>query len=307
MFLGNLFLKLTRYGLFYSYFDYEHHFFSRPANCTMNKKGSGNMAILLPHIEDSNSTFYIPPKGEYSHFLDETHYAEKVREWGLCTTKEVKKEFWFKDKSQQRLVTIKGYESFGVTAEYNTLVIEFQDGKLSCIHPAYLKEMQSASFGKEIRAQDETGSHEVTVTKPIPKVDAQLPVPASSSKPKEAKPAKEKKAKAAKLVLPEEKVHFTARIKQFAMSWNHFNEENDEVVVLENVRIEQDDPIEIELAWCAHSKTLKKFELNPGETLEFDGKIVKKSLPKGKDVEEEDLRLDVPIPFKINNPSKIVK
>ncbi|MEH7385703.1 hypothetical protein V7147_09880, partial [Bacillus sp. JJ1521] len=94
------------------------------------------------------------------------------------------------------------------------------------------------------------------------------------------------KEKAPKIELPLDKVHFTASVKQFALTWNHFNEENDEVVVLENVVIQQEGPIDIGLAWCSHSKTLKKLELEPGNNLEFDAKIVKKKLAKGKDVEE---------------------
>lgn len=280
------------------------------------------MAVLLPHMEDSHLTTYIPPKGEYEVFQNETHYTEKLKEWGLSATK---KEFWFKSRTHQRLITIVGYEVFGATSEYNTLVIKFQDGNLSCIQPAYLKEMQSSNFGKEIRvpadgndtkaveaestdavelsetnvnsvsqAMVEVVTEDVTQTPPAPK----------ETKPKAAKPKQEKPAK---LVLPEEKVHFSGSVKQFALSWNHFNEENDEVVVLENVRIEQDEPVEVGLAWCAHSKTLKKFELSPGDQLEFDGKIVKKSLPKGKDVEDEALLLEVSVPYKINNPSKLVK
>jgi hypothetical protein len=269
------------------------------------------MAILLPHIEDSQSTNYIPPKGDYEVFQNESHYAEKVKEWGLSSTKEVKKEFWFKDRTHQRLVTIVGYETFGATSEYNTLIIKFQDGNLSCIHPAYLKEMQSSSFGKESLIQSDGATPKLEVTETVPEMetkDAEV-VPANSpvSKESKPKPAKEKKEKPAKLVLPEDKVHFTGRVKQFALSWNHFNEENDEVIVLENVKIDQEEPIEVGLAWCAHSKTMKKFELSLGEELEFDGKIVKKSLPKGKDVEDETLLLEVSVAYRINNPSKIVK
>ncbi|KAA0549118.1 hypothetical protein FZW96_04180 [Bacillus sp. BGMRC 2118] len=250
-------------------------------------------------MEEKDQTFYIPPSGEFEIFQDEDHYAEKVRDWGLSTTKEVKKEFWYKDRTHQRLVTIKGYEVFGDTLEQNTLVIEFQDGNLSCIHPAYLKEMQSSSFGKELIKLDEDATEKVpqTVTKEK-----------TSTSTTGAKPVtKAKKEKPAKLVLPEEKVHFTAKVKQFALSWNHFNEENDEVVVLEDVRIEQDEPIDVGLAWCSHSKTLKKFELAAGQEIEFDGKIVKKSLPKGKDVEDESLLLEVSALYKVNNPSKLIK
>ena len=57
------------------------------------------MAITLPHIEDSNSTTYFPPKGDYETFVDDSHYAEKVKEWGLSTTKEVKKQFWYKERN----------------------------------------------------------------------------------------------------------------------------------------------------------------------------------------------------------------
>lgn len=66
------------------------------------------MAIILPHIEDSSLTHYIPPKGEYVTFQNEDHYEQMVREWGLSTTREVKKQFWYKENTYQRLVTIAG-------------------------------------------------------------------------------------------------------------------------------------------------------------------------------------------------------
>ncbi|MEQ2525308.1 hypothetical protein WMO40_01240 [Bacillaceae bacterium CLA-AA-H227] len=259
------------------------------------------MANALPHIEDSNKTTYLPPVGTNETFADEEDYAEKVREWGLSTTKEVKKQFWYKEATFQRQVTIIGYQTYGKTDDYYTVIIEFEDGNLSCIHPAYLKEMQSPSFTKLVTSESENSPTETVPTKTVEEKAAP-----AEPKTKEAKPKKEKKEKPKKIELPEDKVHFTAVVKQFAYSWNHFNEENDEVVVLENVRIEQEDPIDIGLAWCSHSKTLKKFELSPGVSLEFDGKIVKKKLPSGKDVEEEFIISD-PVPYKINNPSKIVK
>ncbi|MBP2239832.1 hypothetical protein J2Z40_000385 [Cytobacillus eiseniae] len=249
------------------------------------------MAITLPHIEDANRTTYLPPQREFERFTDEAHYAEKVREWGLSAAKDVKKEFWYKDKDHQRLVTIIGYEEYGPTGEFNTIVVEFLDGHLTCIHPAYLKEMQAASFGKAPITNVEASPP------PVKKVAAQ-PVAVKKETPIKEKPTK--------IVLPEEKVHFTATVKQFALSWNHFNEENDEVVVLENVMIHEENSLEVGLAWCAHSKTLKKFELQPGEKLEFDGKIVKKKLPSGKEIEEEFI-VAVPVSYKINNPSKIKK
>ncbi|MDF0727627.1 hypothetical protein PY093_13115 [Cytobacillus sp. S13-E01] len=263
------------------------------------------MAITLPHIEDSNRTLYLPPKGDFEIFTDDSHYTEKVREWGLSTTKEVKKQFWYKEATHQRLVTIKGYEVYGAGNDSNTIIIEFQDGNLSCIHPAYLKEMQSPSFGKAITFSGDKEAHVEKESPSIPTPTKESKTAVTEAKTTEMK-EKVKKEKPAKLDLPLEKLHFTATVKQFALSWNHFNEEHDEIVVLENVIIEQENPIEVGLAWCSHSKTLKKFELAPGEMLEFDGKITKKKLPKGKDVEEEFI-VEEPVLYKVNNPSKIKK
>jgi len=279
------------------------------------------MIIQRPQLEQSELTKYIPPKGDYETFRDNDHYKEKLKEWGLSSAREAKKEFWYKDRNYQRMVTIKGYETYGNAMDINTLVIEFQDGNLTCIHPAYLKEMQQSSFGKEslltfdeketaapeLKIGDGEGSafegnlfaENTTETPPVKKET----VP-KAAKVKEPKP---KKAKAPKLELPADKVHFTATVKQFALVYNPFNEENDEVVVLENVQVvSEENPLEIGLAWCSHSKTLKKFELAIGDSLEFDGKVAAKKLGKGKEVEEEFL-VDVPVLYKVNNPSKIVK
>lgn len=263
------------------------------------------MAIKLAQIEDSTLTNYLPPKGEFITFSDEAHYEEKVREWGLSSTREVKREFWFKESTYQRLVTIKGYEEYGQTGEYNTIIIEFQDGNLSCIHPAYLKEMQSPSFVKAYgteAAPSTTNEKENSITTKVENTSDTVAKPD-----KTIKKNTDKKTTQPKISLPEDKVHFKAKVKQFALTWNHFNEENDEVIVLENVVIDQEESIEIGLAWCSHSKTLKKFELVPGEMLEFDGKIVKKKLAKGKDIEDEAFLIEEAVPYKINNPSKIKK
>ncbi|CAH2715215.1 hypothetical protein BACCIP111895_02399 [Neobacillus rhizosphaerae] len=271
-------------------------------------------------LEQTGKTQYIPPKGDYETFRDEDHYKEKLKEWGLSSAKEAKKEFWYKDRNNQRHVTIKGFETYGGAGDINTLVIEFQDGNLSCIHPAYLKEMQQSSFGKEslLTVEDKepltTASEKPAALEPKSTAveetettkDMKSPRKEAAPKPAKAKEPKAKKEKAPKLELPAEKVHFTASVKQFALTYNPFNEENDEVVVLENVQIVQENPIDIGLGWCSHSKTLKKFELSQGDSLEFDGKVTAKKLAKGKDVSEEFV-VDVAVLYKINNPSKIVK
>lgn len=66
------------------------------------------------------------------------------------------------------------------------------------------------------------------------------------------------------------------------MTYNPFNEENDEVVILENVQIVQEPPLELGFAWCSHSKTLKKFELVAGIYLNSMEKLQRKSCQKEK-------------------------
>jgi hypothetical protein len=168
--------------------------------------------------------------------------------------------------------------------------------------------MQSSSFGREsmLQVEEKDFSTPEQVTETQVKEGVPEPKPAVQSEPKKPKATKPKKEKEPKIELPADKVHFTASVKQFALTYNPFNEENDEVVVLENVQVIEEPPIEIGLAWCSHSKTLKKFELAPGDQLEFDGKVTKKKLAKGKDVEEEFI-IDTAVLYKVNNPSKIVK
>jgi hypothetical protein len=244
---------------------------------------------------------YIPPTGEFEVFRDKEHYKQKVKEWGLSSAKE---EFWYKERDFQELVTIKGYQIYGNTDEFNTVIIEFSDGNQTCIHPAYLKEMQQSSFGKENMWEEGNNPENGTLKeKDSAESKTQEPKKADSKK---SESKMQKKEKTAKLDLPTEKVHFSASVKQFAMTYNSFTEENDEVVILENVQIHQEPPINIDYAWCSHSKTLKKMELVIGDNLEFDGKITTKKLTKGKDAPEE-FAFTITVPYKINNPSKLVK
>jgi hypothetical protein len=96
------------------------------------------------------------------------------------------------------------------------------------------------------------------------------------------------------LDLPGEKVHFTATVKEFTAKMNHFTGEEDEVILLENVKVTTEPELTIGDAWCGYSKTLKKAELEEGDAIEFDGKVVDKKYNKE-------------IRYKINNPSKLVK
>ncbi|WP_110927897.1 hypothetical protein [Bacillus massiliglaciei] len=229
----------------------------------------------------------IPPKGNFIRFMDEEHYIEKGIEWKLFTGRSVKKELLYKNGHIHKKVKAAGYEQYGDGQD--TIVIEFEDGSLSCIHPAYLKEMQSKNFGKELLSGEGKEKAES-----VSDVSPDTPEPSKVIPEKKGKEKPKKNKKQPKLDLPAEKVHFKASVKEFSAKMNHFTGEEDEVILLEKVEIVTEPLLNIGDAWCSLSKTLKKLELEEGNELEFDGKIVEKKYNKE-------------IIYKINNPSKIVK
>ena len=60
------------------------------------------------------------------------------------------------------------------------------------------------------------------------------------------------------------------------------------------MKVEGEQEIEVGDAWCSFSENVKEAEIEVGDELEFDGKIIEKKFNK-------DIR------FKINNPSKLTK
>ncbi|WP_349728326.1 hypothetical protein [Peribacillus frigoritolerans] len=238
---------------------------------------------------------YIAPKGEYIPFLDDTDYIAKGLEWKLFTARSVKRELLYKSGSFQAKVKLAGYEQYGNGLD--TVVVEFENGKLSCIHPSYLKEMQSNSFGKELLSgpvsETSADSSETEQVMEAPITENSDPLSAEQKKAKTKTNTKKATAKP-KLDLPGEKVHFTATVKEFTAKMNHFTGEEDEVILLENVKVTTEPALTIGDAWCGYSKTLKKAELEEGDAIEFDGKVVDKKYNKE-------------IRYKVNNPSKLVK
>jgi hypothetical protein len=218
----------------------------------------------------------IPPKGEFIVFNEEADYEEKGREWGLFN-KTVKRDFLYKEREELQTVTIAGYEVHG---KHNTLVVCFPNGALSCIHPVFLKEMQSPTFGKTDFLETE-----------MPEIEA-APVEEKPKKPEKIKKETKKETKA-KVVLPEEKVKGTAVIKGFAAKYNPFTESDDEVVLFENTILQLEEPLELGNSWCSYSKTLKKQELAEGINIQFEAKLAAKKFDK------ETL-------YKINNPKIIL-
>ncbi|MFH5182447.1 hypothetical protein ACHHV8_07285 [Paenibacillus sp. TAB 01] len=260
----------------------------------------------------------------YHAFADETALIEKCKEWGLLTEKASKaKAFFYKRKGMSLACSIVGF------VDQMTAVIEFENKQRHCIHPSYLKEMQAANYGQKLASAAEeatvsaSAAAEPAESEAAANSETQAPAaaaakdeePASDAslgeasqleaaaivEPADAEPAAEapakgkaKKEKAAKLVLPEGKVTMTATVQEFTTVPNHFSDSDDEVIIYEAVSIAE-PAAEVGLAWSSHSATLKKLELNVGDTITFEGKIVAKKLTKH------------PVPYKINNPAKIQK
>lgn len=257
------------------------------------------MANDLPLKEESNLTHYIAPKGHFNVFSDDLEnderYIEKTREWGL-NKKQIKTEFWYKGKDYKRKVKIKGYQVSG-PFEYNTAIVEFEDGNLSCIMPAYLKEMQGSNFGKEqvdqIKKVKSTNPRGKVVKGGIAKGEA-LIAKASAEDVPETFMEKKRTKKEEKIDLPTDKVHFRAKVKEFSTKFNHFADRDDEVILYEDVKVTGESSINVGEAWSGLSKKLEGLELQEGDLLEFDAKIVSKKFNKE-------------ILYKVNNPSKIKK
>jgi len=245
-------------------------------------------------------SFVIEPPPLFIEFDNEAEQLEKCKEWGLLSEKATKnKTFYYKGNGMNEPCRIIGY------VDRMTAVIEFDNKRQHCIHPSYLKEMQASTYGQRYGArtdaeEDSGAPEEAEVAAPVP-ADEETPaaaiVPGVEPEPKAAEPAKAKaaKGKSKKIELPEEKVKMTATVKEFTTVPNHFSDTDDEVVIYEAVTILEPEPIELGDAWSSYSATLKKLELDVGDAIAFEAKVIAKKLTKH------------PVPYKINNPSKIQK
>lgn len=236
----------------------------------------------------------------YNTFEDETEQLEQCKEWGLLSEKAAKtKAFFYKGNGMNLPCGIVGY------VDKMTAVIEFDNKQLHCIHPSYLKEMQAANYSQRGAGAADATEAEVLELEALQEdapvaVEANVEATAEASveevkkAPKEPKKEKAKKEKAPKLELPEDKVKMIATVKEFTTVPNNFSDTEDEVVIYEAVSMTEPE-MEIGEAWSSHSATLKKLELEIGDKLSFECKIVAKKLSKH------------PIPYKINNPAKLQK
>ncbi|MCQ6561186.1 hypothetical protein [Paenibacillus mendelii] len=261
--------------------------------------------------------FIIEPN-TYNAFENEAEQLEKCKEWSLLSEKASKtKTFYYKGSGANLTCSIVGYVDSMIA------VIQFDNNQLHCIHPSYLKEMQAANYGQrpslsaDKSAETEGGDLDSQQNEAAAVEAAKLDEPATeaAAAPKGSQPTAEtpdrvasategpkaveapkgKTKRAPKLQLPEGKVKMIATVQEFTTVPNHFADEDDEVVIYEAVSITEEPETEVGLAWSSHSATLKKQELEIGDIITFEAKIAAKKLTKH------------PVPYKINNPSKIQK
>lgn len=257
-------------------------------------------------------------------FESEDELIERCKEWNLLSGSATRpKTYQYKRQGLSLPCEIVGF------VDNQTVVIQFENKQHHCIHPAYLKEMQTASFGQRgfsaVEAKTEDGQEEgleLVMEAEAEEASGEGTAPgvevhgehglgesgvaevsagsasgagsAASAKPAAAdsKPPKPAAKKKAAVQLPEDKLKITAVVKEFTTVPNHFSDNDDEVIIYEGITIEGHD-LPIEEVWSSHSATLKKLELKEGDLLSCEAKIVAKKLTQH------------PLKYKINNPSKL--
>ncbi|MEK3717140.1 hypothetical protein [Paenibacillus sp. FSL R7-0333] len=255
-------------------------------------------------------------------FESEDERIERCKEWNLLPGSATRvKTYLYKRQGLTLPCEIIGF------VDNQTVVVQFENKQQHCIHPAYLKEMQTASFGQraqaaaDARSEDpaEAAGEELLENQPVEEVRGEADVEGAGSAgaaggdtaersesgiaaegvsatetaapaEKLRKPAASKKKPA--LQLPEDKLKVTAVVKEFTTVPNHFSDNDDEVIIYDNVAIEGHE-LAIDEVWSSHSATLKKLELKEGDPVSFEAKIVAKKLSQH------------PVKYKINNPSKM--
>lgn len=277
--------------------------------------------------------FWITPAG-YTVFEDESEVLDKCRAWGLVTPKATKmKTFFHKGTGKNIACEVVGYVD-DITAviklttgelhlihpsylkemqaaSYGTRV-SLASGELAEVETTQDSEVnEEANVAAE--ATQVTGTPEETTAsedeslepstgsqqakKPLEGI-VDISFPPEEDLEQDSKPVlketKVKKPKQPKLELPTEKVRMSAKVAEFTTVPNHFSESEDEVIIYEEVKVIEPELL-IGEAWSSHSATLKKLELEVGDLLTFDAKVVAKKLTKH------------PVAYKINNPAKIQK
>lgn len=225
---------------------------------------------------------------QYTAFKNEDEAMDFCKDWGLLPQKAAKqKEYRYKGQNMDVACKIVGY------ADLVFAVIQIGE-QLHNIHPSYLREMQTSQYGKGKPEEDnellEPELEELALEEKVEIKQTKKPAEKKEKKPVE-KPAKE-----APITLPEGKLSFDATVSQFASVPNPFSDTDDEVIIFEPASFSyENEVVVLESAWTSHGTGMKKLELQIGDKLIFEAKVVAKKLNKH------------PVKYKLNNAAKIIK
>jgi hypothetical protein len=249
-------------------------------------------------------TQWVVPE-HYTAFENEDQAISFCKDWGLLPQKATKQKLYrYKGQNMDVPCEIVGY------ADLVFAVIQIGE-QLHNIHPSYLREMQTGQYGKSKPEEDveviegDVVESELVDTNLVetewtndegsPAVKKADKAEVKKTEKKEKKTT-EKPAKEAPITLPEGKVNVEATVIEFASVPNPFSETDDEVIIFEQVSfLVNDETAALESAWSSHSNAFKKLELQIGDKLAFEAKLVPKKLSKH------------PVKYKINNAAKISK
>jgi hypothetical protein len=227
---------------------------------------------------------------QYTAFENEEQAMDFCKNWGLLPQKSAKqKEYRYKGQSMDVACEIIGY------ADLVFAVIRIGE-QLHNIHPSYLREMQTGQFGKGKPEEEGESEDSEEIIEDLNDL-AIKPVKQEQKtvEKKEKKPV-EKAAKETPITLPEGKLIFEATVSQFASVPNPFSDTDDEVIIFEPASFSIDnETVVLESAWTSHGTGMKKLELQIGDKLVFEAKVVAKKLNKH------------PVKYKLNNAAKISK
>lgn len=239
---------------------------------------------------------------QYTTFENEEQAVEFCKNWGLLPQKATKQKLYkYKGQNMDVPCEIIGY------ADLVFAVIQVGDN-LHNIHPSYLREMQTAQYGK-IKPEEELeetadyldADSSLVASEIIDDLDLAVLTEFEDVKPAIKKASKEKKivekpAKEVPLTFKDEKVSITATAAEFATVPNPFSDTDDEVIIFQQVSYLSDgETITLESAWSSHSNAFKKEAVQIGDQFTFEAKLVPKKLSKH------------PVKYKINNAAKITK
>lgn len=221
-------------------------------------------------------------------FSSEDELIDRCKEWNLLSNTATKpKTYLYKGYGLTLPCEIVGY------VDNMTVVVQFENKQQHCIHPSYLKEMQTAGFGQR-GATASDSADPVDMLELSDDVEEEIVEVVEVAKVAKEIPKKPAKAKKQVVELPEDKLQMTAIVKEFATVPNHFSDNDDEVIIYEGVSVEGQE-LAIDEVWSSHSATLKKLELQVGDRVSFEAKVVAKKLTQH------------PVKYKINNPAKMKK